>query len=78
MVPAPVVGVIAASGRIVMGSHGFRAQHATIVAVVTRDRRIIEACEEVGIAVYRWRHHLVRDYPPEDLRALLDEHAQCA
>ena len=75
MVPAPVFGVIAASGVIVMGSHGFRAQHARIVAIVTRQRDLTAACEDAGIAVYRRRRHLLHDHPTEDLTALLDDHA---
>jgi hypothetical protein len=76
MVQAPVFGVIAASGMIVMGTHGFRAQQASIVAVVTHHRSVTKACERAGIAVYRRRRHLVRDYPTEDLTALLDDHVQ--
>ena len=37
IVPAPVFGVVAASGAIIMGTHGFRAEQATIVAIVSRD-----------------------------------------
>jgi hypothetical protein len=75
MAQATVFGVIAASGVIVMGSHGFRAQQARVVAVATNERRLTEACEHADIAVYRRRRRLVRDYPPEDLTALLGPHA---
>jgi hypothetical protein len=75
LVPAPVFGVIAATGTILMGTHGFRAQEATILAIVTRERYIAQPCERAGIAVYRRRRHLVGDYPTEDLSALLDQPA---
>ena len=66
-------GVIQASGLVLMGDHGFRAEHAQVVAVVTWNKRIAAACEAAGIAVYRRRRDLLRDYPPDDLSALLDD-----
>ena len=66
-------GVIQASGLVLMGDHGFRAEHAQVVAVVTWNKRLAAACEAAGIAVYRRRRDLLRDYPPEDLSALLDD-----
>lgn len=70
---ARVFGAIQASGVVLMGDRGFRAERARIVAVVTRNRRLCAACEEAGIAVYRSRRSLLRDYPPEDLQSLLGE-----
>jgi hypothetical protein len=66
-------GVIEASGLVLMGDRGFRAERAQIIAVVTWNRRVAAACAEAGIAVYRRRRHLLRDYPPEYLSALLDD-----
>ena len=71
MVRAGVFGVVEASGLVLMGERGFRAERARIVAVVSRNRRLTAACEQAGIAVYRRRRDLVRDFPPEDLSALL-------
>jgi hypothetical protein len=73
MLRAGVFGVVEASGLVVMGERGFRAERARIVAVVSRNRRLAAACEQAGIAVYRRRRDLVRDCPPEDLSALLGE-----
>ena len=73
MLRAGVFGVVEASGLVVMGERGFRAERARIVAVVSRNRRLTTACEEAGIAVYRRRRDLVRDFPPEDLSALLGD-----
>jgi hypothetical protein len=53
--------------------HGFRAEKAKISAVVTRNRRVTTACARAGIAVYRRRRDLLRDYPPEDLSSLLGD-----
>lgn len=71
MMHARVFGVVEASGLVLMGERGFRAEHARVVAVVTRSRRVAAACEEAGIAVYRRRRDLVRAYPPEDVSELI-------
>jgi hypothetical protein len=70
---ARVFGVVEASGLILMGDHGFRAERVRIAAVVTRKRRVAAACEEAGIPVYRRRRDLLRDHPPQDLSALLGD-----
>lgn len=77
MVRARVFGVVEATGLVLMGDRGFRAERATITAVVTRNRRLVAACEHSGIAVYRRRRDLLRAHPPEDLSSLLgDDHEQ--
>jgi hypothetical protein len=73
MVDASVFGTIQASGLILMGELGFRAETARITAVVTRNRRVAAACTQAGIAVYRRRRDLLRDYPPDDLSSLLGD-----
>jgi hypothetical protein len=73
MLRAGVFGVVEASGLVLLGERGFRAERARIVAVVSRNRRLTAACEQAGIAVYRRRRDLVRDCPPEDLSALLGD-----
>jgi hypothetical protein len=77
MLRAGVFGVVEASGLVLMGERGFRAERARIVAVVSRNRRLTAACEQAGIAVYRRRRDLVRDCPPEDLSALLGDPLDC-
>jgi hypothetical protein len=71
MVSACVFGVVEASGLILMGERGFRAQTVKITVVVTRNRRVTTGCTRAGIPVYRRRRDLLRDYPPEDLSSLL-------
>jgi hypothetical protein len=75
---ARVFGAIQASGVVLMGERGFRAERAEIVAVVTRNRRLGAACEDAGIAVYRTRRSLLRDFPPEPVGSLLGDHAPTA
>jgi hypothetical protein len=63
-----VFGVIAASGRIILGTDGFRAEHAEVVAVATGrdvppspawdalvDRYDVDADEDTGELIRRWR-----------------------
>ena len=73
MVDGSIFGAIEASGLILMGERGFRAERARITAVVTRNRRVTAACARAGIAVYRRRRDLLRDYPPDDLASLLGD-----
>jgi hypothetical protein len=73
MFAARIFGTIQASGLILMGERGFRAERASVAAVVTRNRQVAAACTRAGIAVYRRRRDLLRDYPPEDLSSLLDD-----
>jgi hypothetical protein len=71
MLRARVFGAVDASGLILMGDRGFRAERARISALVTRNRRLAGACEAVGIRVYRRRRDLLRDYPPDDVSVLV-------
>jgi len=73
MLSARVFGVVQASGLVLMGDRGFRAQRAQIVAVVTRNHRIASACTAAGVAVYRRRRELLDDYPRDELTPLLGE-----
>ncbi len=77
MADAGVFGTIQASGLILMGELGFRAERARIAAVVTHNRRVAAACTRAGIAVYRRRRDLLRDYPPDDLSSLLGDEFRC-
>jgi hypothetical protein len=73
MLNARIFGVVEASGLVVMGERGLRAERATIAAVVTRSRWATAVCENAGVAVYRRRSHLLRDHPPQDMSSLLGD-----
>jgi hypothetical protein len=68
---ARVFGVVEASGLVLLGDRGFRAQRARVTAVVTRSRRVAAACGDAGVEVFRSRRQLIRAYPPEDVSALI-------
>jgi hypothetical protein len=83
-----VTGVIEASGKIVLGTRGFRAQAARIVAIVMplrgllsgslEDQRIHaaafhSACKRYGALGFTSLGELVEQYPPEDVTALIGE-----
>jgi hypothetical protein len=73
---ASVFGAIEASGRVLIGERGFRAERARITAMATRNRRVAAACTRAGIAVYRRRRDLLRDHPPDDLSSLLGDRSR--
>jgi hypothetical protein len=73
MLSARIFGVVEASGLVVMGERGLRAERATVAAVVTRSRWATAVCESAGVAVYRRRSHLLRDFPAQDMSSLLGD-----
>lgn len=74
IVNAPIFGAVRATGHVVLGTHGFRAQHLQVLAVTTdehdRRTRLIDA----GFTVYPTRQDLLADYPPDDISSLIDHH----
>lgn len=70
---ARVFGAVEASGLVLMGDRGFRAERARVTAIVTRRPRLAAACTRAGIKVYRRRRDLLREHPPDDVTALLGE-----
>lgn len=66
-----VFGVIEASGRVLLGDFGFRAEKARIVAVVTDNPSKIHALKWLGIDTYPDQDALLEAYPPEDVRELI-------
>jgi hypothetical protein len=76
LLPARVFGAVEASGLVLMGDRGFRAERARISAVVTRNRRLAAACEAASIGVYRRRSALLRDYPADDVSGLLSANSK--
>lgn len=76
ILPSSVFGVVEASGRVLLGDRGFRAERARIRAVVTRRRRIATACRAAGIEVYSRKRDLIAAWPPEDITGLVPEAAQ--
>ncbi|GAB7190813.1 hypothetical protein NUM3379_15200 [Kineococcus sp. NUM-3379] len=70
-----VAAVVAASGRVVLGDHGFRAAAARVEAVAVprlAGRGAVRALARryPHTAVYRSRRRMVRAHPPHDLRGL--------
>lgn len=71
-----VLAVIRATGGVVLGEHGFRAQDAEVEAVVVphlgSDGRTAAALAQAypQARVYRSRRRMLQDHPPDDLHAL--------
>lgn len=69
-----VFGVIEASGRVLLGDFGFRAQQARVVALVASENTppgFTEHWAARGVRVFSTREQLVAMFPPEDVTDLL-------
>lgn len=73
-----VFGVVAASGRVLLGDHGFRAERARILGIVIdveREPYLLPVAEhwllERRVPVFARRQDLVDAFPPEDVSELL-------
>lgn len=75
ILPGNVFGVVEASGRVLLGDRGFRAERARVRAVVTRRRRVAAACRAAGIEVYPRKRDLIAAWPPDDMTTLVPEAA---
>lgn len=76
-----VPGIIEAKGRIILGTTGFRAQQARIVALIrsgyptvdpTRDNSI-KAAEAYGVPLFKTLEEALEAFPPHDVEELLPE-----
>jgi hypothetical protein len=68
-----VFGVIAVSGRVLLGDYGFRAQRARIVALAADVEvpGLREYWTSRGVEVFGSRAKLIAAYPPDDVGELL-------
>jgi len=70
IVDAPVFGVIEVSGRVILGTHGFRAERARVLAVTAEHADDRALFRQRGYTVYDTRDALLADYPPDDVSEL--------
>lgn len=71
LIPGVVFGAVEASGRVLLGDYGFRAERVRVCALVTSWPPLVEWCEQHGIAVFRTRDALVAEFPPDDVDELI-------
>lgn len=77
-----VVGAIAASGRIVLGTKGFRAQKARILALSLpeyqspQEVETLQASVHHGVRLYANPALMLQDFPPSDLNVVAPEVAE--
>lgn len=73
IVRAPVFGAIEATGRTIVGTHGFRTSRARVLAIAaTGDRAIDRRLSARGYKVLPLRDDVLELYPPDDVRGLVD------
>lgn len=72
-----VPGVIEAKGRIILGTKGFRAQQARIVALIKPEtpyeNNSIKAAETYGVPLFNSKEEALEVFPPHDVEELLPE-----
>lgn len=71
LIPGVVFGAVEASGRVLLGDYGFRAEHARVTGLVTTWRPLVEWCDAHDVRVFRSRRELVAALPPDDVTELL-------
>jgi hypothetical protein len=67
-----VFGVVQATGRVILGTHGFRAEKAQVLAVTADDPEQREHLRAAGYRVFDTRDELLAAYPSDDVSALVD------
>lgn len=66
-------GVIEVTGRVLLGSSGFRAENASIVAIARPPTKASESrLEKAGVAVYGSRIELEEYWLPDDVSELVE------
>lgn len=66
-----VFGVVEATGRVLLGDFGFRAERARIVALVSEYEPIQHYWTHRGVPVFEDRKALLAAFPPQDVRELI-------
>lgn len=68
-----VFGVIEATGRTILGSHGFRASGAKVVGVTSEDPLVRDMLRfSCPFPVFDTEQELVKEFPPQDMSSLVD------
>lgn len=73
IVPEPIVGVVQATGRVVLGSHGFRAERLEVLGVTTQPGfpHLLEALWWLGFRTFPDQGAMVEALPPDDVSDLV-------
>lgn len=68
----PVFGVVQATGRVILGTHGFRAQRMEVLAVTSEDEATRTQLRRYGYPVHDSAEAMFAAYPPENVSGLVD------
>lgn len=73
IVSARIFGAIQASGRVILGTHGFRAERAEVLALASSGHdQVDRTLRTLGYQVMSDRGALLEQYPPQDMSSLID------
>lgn len=86
MVDAPIVGAVEVSGRVKLGSHGFRAERARVLGVVvppalhhtTAGAHLVAQLEDDLVPVYESLEAMQAALPPDDVSDLVQHECDYA
>lgn len=62
-----IFGVVAATGRVQLGTHGFRAERVQVIAVATIYGYLREVLNDHGYRTFETAEELILTYPPHDV-----------
>lgn len=71
LVPGALFGAVEATGRVILGSHGFRAEKVRVLGVTSIYDRLRELAGEHGYPVYDSRAELLEAFEPDDVSGLV-------
>jgi hypothetical protein len=69
----PVAGIIEASGRIILGTKGFRAQRTRIVALMNTAPYSRDAAEMYDVPLFGSSQEALEAFPPHDISEISPE-----
>lgn len=72
LVRGTVFGAIEATGRVQLGTHGFRAERARVLGVVTEYRTYASLLQRAGHRLFDSREALLEAYPAQDMTGLVN------
>lgn len=71
-----VFGAIEVTGRVLMGTHGFRAERARVLGLVIEGPALLsilyDRCRDNLVQIYHSRSELIAALPPDDVSHLVD------
>lgn len=72
LVLSQVFGAVQATGRVVLGSHGFRAERLEVLAVTAENPHVLSSLRAAGYPTVPTREELLERWPADDVSGLVE------